>query len=266
MNALRVLKVTHMRIDIITLFPEMFRGPFDESIIKRAVDSNLIKICIHNLRDYARDKHGTVDDYPYGGGAGMVLKPEPIFDAVEAVRAIVSSEEGISGEKVPVILLTPQGRLFIQSTARDLSKHSYIILLCGHYEGVDERVVEHLVNDEISIGDYVLSGGELAAMVVVDAVVRLIPGVLGSEDSAKDDSHVAGLLEYPQYTRPSAWGDWEVPEVLLSGDHAKIAKWRRQQAIGRTLKRRPDLLNKAELDEKERVLVEEARHSSLLSA
>ena len=255
-----------MRIDIITLFPEMFRGPFDESIIKRAVDSNLIKYCIHNLRDYARDKHGTVDDYPYGGGAGMVLKPEPIFDAVEAVRAIISSEEGISGEQVPVVLLTPQGRLFSQSMARDISQHSYIILLCGHYEGVDERVVEHLVNDEISIGDYVLSGGELAAMVVVDAVVRLLPGVLGSEDSAKDDSHVAGLLEYPQYTRPSAWRGWEVPEVLLSGNHAKIAQWRRQQAIGRTLKRRPDLLSKAELGEKEQVLVDEKRHSSLLSA
>jgi tRNA (guanine37-N1)-methyltransferase len=255
-----------MRIDIITLFPEMFRGPFDESIIKRAIDSRLVKICIHNLRDYARDKHGTVDDYPYGGGAGMVLKPETIFDAVEAVRSIISNEEGISGEQVPVVLLTPQGRLFSQSMAREISQHTYTILLCGHYEGVDERVVEHLVNDEISIGDYVLSGGELAAMVVVDAVVRLLPGVLGSEDSAKDDSHVAGLLEYPQYTRPAVYKGWEVPEVLLSGNHAKIAQWRRQQAIGRTLKRRPDLLSKADLDEKERVLVDEARHSSLLSA
>ena len=263
---LHVLKVWLMRIDIITLFPEMFRGPFDESIIKRAIESNLIKICIHNLRDYARDRHGTVDDYPYGGGAGMVLKPEPIFDAVEAVRASISSEEDVAGEQVPVVLLTPQGRLFSQSVARDLSQRSYIILLCGHYEGVDERVVEHLVNDEISIGDYVLSGGELAAMVVVDAVVRLLPGVLGSEDSAKDDSHVAGLLEYPQYTRPSVWRGWEVPEVLLSGNHAKIAQWRRQQAIGRTLRRRPDLLNKAELGEKERILVDKASQSSLLSA
>jgi tRNA (guanine37-N1)-methyltransferase len=255
-----------MRIDIITLFPEMFCGPFDESIIKRAIESNLIKICVHNLRDYARDRHGTVDDYPYGGGAGMVLKPEPIFDAVEAVRTSISSEEGVAGEQVPVVLLTPQGRLFSQSMARELSQCSYIILICGHYEGVDERVVEHLVNDEISIGDYVLSGGELAAMVVVDAMVRLLPGVLGSEDSTKDDSHVAGLLEYPQYTRPSVWRDWEVPDVLLSGNHAKIAQWRRQQAIGRTLKRRPDLLNKAELGEKERALVDKANQSSLLSA
>ena len=255
-----------MRIDIITLFPEMFRGPFDESIIKRAIESNLVKIVIHNLRDYARDRHNTVDDYPYGGGAGMVLKPEPIFDAVEAVRARISSEEGIAGEQVPLVLLTPQGRLFSQSVAREFSQHFYIILLCGHYEGVDERVVEHLVNDEISIGDYVLSGGELAAMVVVDAVVRLLPGVLGSEDSVREDSHVAGLLEYPQYTRPAVWRGWEVPQVLLSGNHAKIAQWRRQQAIGRTLKRRPDLLNKAELGEKERALVDEARQSSLLSA
>jgi tRNA (guanine37-N1)-methyltransferase len=255
-----------MRIDIITLFPEMFGGPFDESIVKRAIESNLIKICIHNLRDYALGRHGTVDDYPYGGGAGMVLKPEPIFDAVESVRSSISNEEGIAGEQVPVVLLTPQGRLFSQSVARGLSQLRYLIMLCGHYEGMDERVVEHLVNDEISIGDYVLSGGELAAMVVVDAAVRLLPGVLGSEDSLREDSHVAGLLEYPQYTRPAVWRGWEVPQVLLSGNHAKIVQWRREQAVERTLKRRPDLLDKAELDEKTQALVDKATRSSLLSA
>lgn len=262
-SAPRALKVYPMRIDIITLFPAMFRGPFDESIVKRAVDSGLVKIVIHNLRDFATDRHGTVDDYPYGGGAGMVLKPEPIFDAVQTVRAEISREEGIDGDKVPVVMLTPQGRLFSQAVAQELSQRPYLILLCGHYEGVDERVVEHLVNDEISIGDYVLSGGELAAMVVVDAVVRLLPGVLGSEESAKDDSHVAGLLEYPQYTRPSTYKSWEVPPVLLSGNHAQVARWRRQQAIERTLKRRPDLLDKATLDEKEQKLVNKAKQSLL---
>jgi len=256
----------HMRIDIITLFPEMFRGPFDESIVKRAVDTNLVKIRFHNLRDYAKDRHGTVDDYPYGGGAGMVLKADVVFDAVEGVRSVISKEEGVEGEKIPVILLTPQGRPFSQSIAREISEHTFLILLCGHYEGVDERVVEHLVNDEVSIGDYVLSGGELAAMVVVDAVVRLLPGVLGSEESTKDESHIDSLLEYPQYTRPALYRGWEVPEVLISGNHARIAQWRRKQAIERTLKRRPDLLDKAELDKKERALVEEAKHTSLLSA
>jgi tRNA (guanine37-N1)-methyltransferase len=235
-----------VHIDILTLFPQMFEVPLDTSILKRAIDRKLVSIGIHNIRDFSQDKHHTVDDYPYGGGAGMVLKPEPIFEAVESVKSSISlnGEGGI----LPIIMLTPQGRLFSQEVADELSRYSHLVLICGHYEGVDERVREHLVTDEISIGDYVLSGGELAAMVVVDAVVRLLPGVLGSEDSPQDDSHVAGLLEYPQYTRPPEYKGWSVPEVLLSGNHAQIAKWRREQAIRRTLERRPDLLNKASLN------------------
>lgn len=236
-----------MRIDILTLFPNMFSGPFNESIIKRAIDRQLVSIVIHNLRDYTSDKHRIVDDYPYGGGPGMVLKPEPLFAAVEAIR----------GEaQIPVILLTPQGRLFHQRAAEELATYDQMILICGHYEGVDERVREHLVSDEISIGDYVLSGGELAAMVVVDAVVRQLPGALGSEASAGEDSHASGLLEYPQYTRPQVFRGWGVPEVLLSGNHAKIARWRREQSLLRTLRRRPDLVEGAELSTEERRLIE----------
>jgi tRNA (guanine37-N1)-methyltransferase len=236
-----------VHIDILTLFPEMFASPFSASILKRAIERKLVSINIHNIRDYTHDKHHTVDDYPYGGGAGMVLKPEPIFEAVESIKPE-------SGE-VPIILLTPQGRLFCQQIALELSKYSRLILICGRYEGVDERVHSYLVTDEISIGDYVLSGGELAAMVVVEAVVRLVPGVLGSELSSLDDSHVAGLLEYPQYTRPAVYRGWSVPEVLLSGNHAQISKWRHEQAILRTLERRPELLEKANLSKDERELV-----------
>jgi len=228
-----------VHIDILTLFPQMFDGPFGTGIFKRAVERKLVSVNIHNIRDYTHDKHHTVDDYSYGGGAGMVLKPEPIFEAVESIKPE-------SGE-APIILLTPQGRLFSQQIALELSKYSRLILICGRYEGVDERVHSHLVTDEISIGDYVLSGGELAAMVVIEAVVRLLPGVLGSEVSPLDDSHVAGLLEYPQYTRPAVYRGWSVPEVLLSGNHAQISKWRHEQAILRTLERRPELLDKANL-------------------
>ena len=227
-----------MRIDILTLFPEMFPGPFGVSIIKRAVDAGLVSLNIYNIRDYTHDKHHTVDDYAYGGGAGMILKPEPVFEAVESVK-----EE----DTCPVILLTPQGRPFSQPVAHELAAHDRLILICGRYEGVDERVREHLVTDEISIGDYVLSGGELAAMVVVEAVVRLLPGVLGSEESLAEDSHTGGLLEYPQYTRPPVFRGWSVPEVLLSGNHAQIAKWRREQAIRRTKERRPELLDRVSL-------------------
>ena len=239
-----------LRIDILTLFPQMFQGLLSTGIFERAIERRLVSVNLHNIRDYTHDKHHTVDDYPYGGGAGMVLKPEPIFEAVESL--ITGSTHEVASEALPVILLTPQGRPFSQQIAHELSRYSHMILICGHYEGVDERVREHLVTDEISIGDYVLSGGELAAMVVVDAVIRLIPGVLGSEASPLDDSHTTGLLEYPQYTRPAEYRGWAVPQCLLSGNHAKIAKWRREQAILRTVRRRPDLLAKANLSPEER--------------
>ena len=247
-----------MHIDILALFPEMFDSPFSISILKRAVDRKLVSIGLHNIRDHTHDKHHIVDDYTYGGGAGMILKPEPIFEAVESIRAGLDGQEP---SQLPVILLTPQGRRFCQEIACELSKYSHLILICGRYEGVDERVRQHLVTDEISIGDYVLGGGELAAMVVVDAVVRLLPGVLGSEVSAVDESHAAGLLEYPQYTRPEVYRGWSVPQVLLSGDHAQIAKWRREQAIQRTVERRPELLDKANLCLEERQLVNKLNKS-----
>jgi len=241
-----------VHIDVLTLFPEMFEGIFGLSIMKRAIDRKLVAIGLHNIRDYTHDKHHTADDYPYGGGAGMVLKPEPIFEAVEAIE---------KKDDTPIILLSPQGRLFTQDVAQELAGHSRLILICGHYEGIDERVKEHLATDEISIGDYVLSGGELAAMVVIDGVFRLVPGVLGSEASPLDDSHVGGLLEYPQYTRPPEYRGWPVPEVLLSGNHAQINSWRREQAIRRTLEQRPELLAKAELSSKEERLVERLRQT-----
>ena len=243
-----------MRIDILTLFPQVFEVSFSFGIFKRAIDHKLISINLHNIRGYTYDKHRTVDDYPYGGGPGMVLKPEPIFEAVESIKSEIYPEEG--SNKLPIILLTPQGRPFSQPIARELSRYSHLILICGHYEGIDERVREYLATDEISIGDYVLTGGELPAMVVIDAVVRLLPGVLGSEASPLDESHSNGLLEYPQYTRPEVYRGWSVPEVLLSGNHAQIAKWRREQVIRRTLERRPDLLEKTNLCQEERQLVE----------
>ena len=249
-----------MDIDILTLFPQMFQGLFSTGIFKRAIDQKLVSISLHNIRDYTHDKHHIVDDYPYGGGAGMVLKPEPIFEAVESIKSNISSNQG---GVLPIILLTPQGRLFSQEVAYELSRYSRLILICGRYEGVDERVRKHLVTDEISIGDYVLSGGELAVMVVIDAVVRLVPGVLGSEASLLNDSHVAGLLEYPQYTRPAVYREWSVPEVLLSGNHAQITKWCREQAIRRTLERRPELLDKANLRVEERQLVDTLKKSNL---
>jgi len=240
-----------MRIDILCLFPEMFASPFAQSIIKRAKERGLIDIMIHNIRDYTHDKHRTVDDYPYGGGPGMVLKPEPVFEVAEAVKQQLNTSE------IPIILLTPQGRLFNQQVARELSLYPQLMLICGHYEGIDERVHRHLATDEISIGDYVLSSGELAAMVVVDAIVRLIPGVLGSSTSASNDSYSDGLLEYPQYTRPRVYRGWSVPSVLLSGNHSEIACWRRRQAILRTAKQRPDLMKKATLSDKEKEWISE---------
>ena len=248
-----------MQIDILTLFPQMFDSPFSFGIFKRAIEHKLVSVNIHNIRDYTHDKHRTVDDYACGGGAGMVLKPEPIFEAVESIKSGISLKQKV--DVLPVILLTPQGRPFSQQVALELSKNGHLIFICGRYEGVDERVRKYLVTDEISIGDYVLSGGELAAMVVVDAVARLLPGVLGSEASLVDDSHVSGLLEYPQYTRPAVYREWAVPQVLLSGNHAQIAKWRREQAILRTLERRPELLDKTDLCLEERQLVDRLKQS-----
>jgi tRNA (guanine37-N1)-methyltransferase len=236
-----------MRFDVLTLFPEMFTGPLQESIIKRAQERGLISVHLHNIRDYATGRHRITDDAPYGGGGGMVMKPEPIFAAVEAV---LGDEKG-----VPVILLSPQGRLFTHEVAGELSRYPRLVLICGRYEGVDERVREHLATDEISIGDYVLSGGELAAMVIIDAVTRLLPGALGDPGATFEDSHAWGLLEYPHYTRPAVFRGWAVPEVLLSGNHAAIARWRREQALRRTLERRPDLLERAPLTEEDRAFL-----------
>jgi len=240
-----------MRIDILTLFPEVFQGPFEASIIARARSAGLVEISLHNIRDYAEDRHHVVDDYPYGGGPGMVMKPEPLFRAVEAVV-------GLAAEKGRVVLLTPQGRLFSEAVAAELAVQKRLVLVCGHYEGVDERVREHLVDDEISIGDYVLSGGELPAMVVVDAVVRRLPGAIGSGVSLEEESHAQGLLEYPQYTRPPEFRGWRVPEVLLSGHHAEIARWRRRESVRRTAQRRPELIKEACLTQQERRLAKEA--------
>jgi len=233
-----------MRFDVVTLFPGMFAGPLEESIIKRARERGIVSIYLHNLRDYATDRHHTTDDTPYGGGGGMVMKPEPIFSAVEAILG--------DERNVPIILLTPQGRLFTQKVAAELARERRLVLICGRYEGVDERVREHLVTDEISIGDYVLSGGELAAMVIIDAVTRLLPGALGDPGAVFEDSFSRGLLEYPHYTRPAVFRGWEVPEVLRSGDHAAVARWRRQQALRRTWERRPDLLERAQLTPEDR--------------
>ena len=220
-----------MHFDIFTLFPEMFQGPFTESILKRAQERGLLSIALHNIRDATTDKHHVVDDYPYGGGAGMVMKPDPLFAAVESIY--------LGG---PIILLTPQGRPFTQQIARELSQQERITLLCGHYEGIDERVRQHLVTDELSLGDYVLFGGEVAVLVIMEAVVRLLPGVLGNAESLVDESHADGLLEAPGYTKPPVWRDLAVPEILRSGDHGRIARWRRDQALLRTAARRPDLL------------------------
>ena len=241
-----------MRIDILTLFPQMFDGLLGCGIVGRARERNLVDVRLHDIRAYTHDRHHVVDDYPYGGGAGMVLKPEPIFEAVEAVK------EELRSSSVMTILLSPQGRLFDQKIAGQLVGYRQLILICGRYEGIDERVAEHLADDEISIGDYLLSGGEAAAMVVVDCVVRLLPGAVGSEASLLEDSHTDGLLEYPQYTRPPAYRSWEVPSVLLSGKHTVISRWRRQQSLLRTSKRRPDLMEKAILSEEDEKLLSEA--------
>lgn len=242
-----------MRFDIFSLFPSMFDGVFHESILKRGQEAGLIDIALHDIRAHTTDKHHVCDDTPYGGGGGMVLKPEPIFRAVESVLDAAAGEE--EQPKWPIILLTPQGRLFTQEMAIELAQHERLVLICGRYEGVDERVRLHLVTDEISIGDYVLTGGELAAMVIVDAVVRQIPGVLGARWAAEEDSHATGLLEGPHYTRPAVFREWPVPEILLSGDHARIERWRRQEALRRTWQRRPDLLRTAPLSDEDRAFL-----------
>ncbi len=265
-----------MRFDIFTLFPGIFASPLKESMLKRAVESGLLDVQLHNIRDYAEGRHQVTDDYPYGGGGGMVMKPEPVFAAVESVLGIGDQGSGIgdrdAGQStlnnqqstIPIVLLTPQGRVFNQQIALELSQSERVALICGRYEGFDERIREHLATDEISIGDYVLTGGEVAALVVVDAVIRLKPGVLGDPTGAIDDSHAGGLLEYPHYTRPPEFRGWGVPEVLLSGDHARVDRWRREQALLRTWRRRPDLLERAELTEAERAwlrqLVQEHAH------
>lgn len=223
-----------MKIDVLTLFPDMFAGPVDVSIIQRARKNGLLDLQVHNLRDYTHDRYKTVDDRPFGGGPGMVLKPDPIFEAVEALE----------GQKARVILMTPAGRTFNQAMARELAKEERLFFICGAYEGTDERVREELVDDELSIGDYVLTNGTLPAMVVIDAVTRLLPGALGDEQSSVDESFSHGLLEYPHYTRPAEFRGMKVPEVLLSGHHAEIEKWRREQALARTQQRRPDLIDK----------------------
>jgi tRNA (guanine37-N1)-methyltransferase len=243
-----------VRIDVVTIFPDLVRAVLGHSIMKRAQEAGLVAIHAHDLRDFTTDKHRSVDDTPYGGGAGMVMRPAPLFDAVASLA--LSPDD-------PVIMLTPQGKVFDQALARELSGASRLALLCGHYEGFDERVRGHLATHEISIGDYVLTGGELPALVVIDAVVRLLPGVLGSDESAAADSHAEGLLEYPHYTRPLDYNGWRVPDVLLSGHHAEIAKWRRKEQFRRTRLRRPDLWtafapSKSDLKLLDELLIEES--------
>ena len=243
-----------MRFAVFTLFPETFLPYLQVSILQKAAERGLVEIELYNIRDWARDKHHTTDDTPYGGGGGMVMKPEPVFEAVESVLGPEPA--------CPVVLLTPQGRVFNHIIAQELVQQERLALLCGRYEGVDERIRTDLVTDEISIGDYVLTGGELPALILIDAISRLLPGVLGDPDGAMNDSHAAGLLEYPHYTRPPDYRGWGVPEILLSGDHAKIEKWRREQSLCRTLERRPDLLENAPLSEADKKYLEKRNRAS----
>ena len=243
-----------MRIDIITLFPSMFRGPFDESIIKRARKKGILEINLQDLREFTNDRHRTVDDVPYGGGAGMVMKPEPLFRAVEKVK-----EERTSSSKV--ILLSPQGQPFAQEKAKDLAREEGLIFICGHYEGVDERVREHLIDEELSLGDFVLTGGELAAMVIIDAIARMLPDVIGCKDSIREDSFYRMFLDYPQYTRPAEFRGWKVPGVLISGDHQKIREWQEKKKLENTFKKRPDLLKIAKLSREEEKILEQIKRA-----
>ena len=246
-----------MKIDVLSLFPSMFDGVFGESILKKAQEKNAVELNVVNFREYSTNKHQNVDDYPYGGGAGMVLTPQPIFDAVEKLTE--------TAEKPRVVLLCPQGERYTQAKAEELAAEEHLIFICGHYEGYDERIREQLVTDEISIGDYVLTGGELGAMVVIDSVVRLLPDVLGNNHSAVQDSHSTGLLEHPHYTRPADFRGLTVPEVLVSGNHKKIEQWRQKESLKRTLLRRPDMLEKIELTEEQKKLVAQLKEENQLS-
>ncbi|MGZ0875853.1 tRNA (guanosine(37)-N1)-methyltransferase TrmD [Priestia megaterium] len=246
-----------MKIDVLSLFPSMFDGVFGESILKKAQEKNAVELNVVNFREYSTNKHQNVDDYPYGGGAGMVLTPQPIFDAVEKLTE--------TAEKPRVVLLCPQGERYTQAKAEELAAEDHLIFICGHYEGYDERIREQLVTDEISIGDYVLTGGELGAMVVIDSVVRLLPDVLGNNHSAVQDSHSTGLLEHPHYTRPADFRGLTVPEVLMSGNHKKIEQWRQKESLKRTLLRRPDMLEKMELTEEQKKLVAQLKEENQLS-
>ncbi|UOR12746.1 tRNA (guanosine(37)-N1)-methyltransferase TrmD [Halobacillus amylolyticus] len=243
-----------MHIDILTLFPEMFQGVFNQSILKRAADKGAFSYQTVNFRDYTTNKHQKVDDYPYGGGAGLVLTPQPIFDAIDDIRTPQNN-------KPRVVLMCPQGETFTQKKAEELAKEEHLIFICGHYEGYDERIRQELITDEISIGDYVLTGGELGAMVVTDSVVRLLPGVLGNEQSAPEDSFSSGLLEHPHYTRPAEFRGHQVPEILMSGNHAKIEEWRHYESLKRTFLRRPDLLEQRELTKQEKAWIDEWQNS-----
>ncbi len=245
-----------MRFDLLTIFPEFFAGPFDFGIVKRARQQGIVEIVVHDLRSFTTDKHHVVDDRPFGGGDGMVLKPEPIFRAVESL--LETDALGDGQKRTAIVLLSPQGRMFNQADAERFAEEcSRILLICGRYEGVDERVAERLISDELSIGDYVLTGGEIPAMAVVDAVTRLLPNALGSETSAAHDSFSEGLLDYPHYTRPAEFRGWRVPDVLISGHHGEVEKWRRRAALLKTLKMRPDLLEKARLTPEERRWLDE---------
>jgi len=259
-----------MRVDVVTVFPDFIEAGVGFSILKRAQEKGALTVRVHNLRDWTHDRHRSTDDEPFGPGAGMVMKPEPVFEAVESIRSGASAGGGAgeasaeprigSGGPPParppvVLLMTPQGELFTQAVAHELAEEEHLIIICGHYEGVDERIREHLVDREISIGDYVLTGGELPALVVLDAIARLLPEVLGAEESALEESFSEGLLEYPHYTRPAEFRRWRVPEVLLSGHHAEIARWRRMKSLERTLDRRPDLLRQARLSDEDRELL-----------
>lgn len=246
-----------MKIDVLSLFPSMFDGVFGESILKKAQEKNAVELNVVNFREYSTNKHQNVDDYPYGGGAGMVLTPQPIFDAVEKLTE--------TAKKPRVVLLCPQGERYTQAKAEELAAEEHLIFICGHYEGYDERIREQLVTDEISIGDYVLTGGELGAMVVIDSVVRLLPDVLGNNYSAVQDSHSTGLLEHPHYTRPADFRGLTVPEVLMSGNHKKIEQWRQKESLKRTLLRRPDMLEKMELTEEQKKLVAQLKEENNLS-